>query len=103
MRVLFGVTEIRFADVSANHAYFVANETCKRVSVPLAEWVEGRSGDHVVPEARLGFLRRTRAHGDVHAAEIRKAMQQHAQRDFAEKARAADQKDLSTVIDFCWR
>src|SRR5438445_3060389 len=102
LRVLLGVAEIQFADISANHADFIANKSCKGVSVSLAEWGEGRGGYHVVPEARLRFLGRARAHGDVHAAEVRKAMQQHAQRDFAEKACAADQKDLSTFIDFRW-
>jgi hypothetical protein len=29
-------------------------------------------------------------------------MQQHAQRDFADKTRPADQKDSATVEDFSW-
>ncbi len=97
LRFFFGVTEVVFADVAAEHDHLVANESFERAAVAFAQRIEGRRGDHAVPEARFRFFLRARAHRHVDAPDIRKAMQQHAERDFAEKAGAADQEDLAVL------
>ncbi len=87
-------------DVAADDLDFAANESVERAAISLAERIERRRRDHVIPKARLGFFLRTRADGNVHAPDVRKAMQQHAQRDLAKKARAAYQKHLPVFVDF---
>ena len=96
----FGVTEVRFADVAAEHDHLVANESFERAAVTFAQRIEWRRGDDAVPKARLRFFLRARAHRDVDSADIGKAMQQHAERNFAEKAGASDQEDLAVVDRF---
>src|SRR5581483_3232385 len=88
--LFFGETEIGFGDIAANDGNFVAYEILEGGAIALAHRIEWRRADYIVPKARLGFFLRTRAHRHVHAADIRKTMQEHAERDFADKAGAAN-------------
>ena len=99
----FGIAKICFGNVTASDYDFVVDETLEGAAVTFAQWIERRRGDDVVPEATLRLLLRTRTHGEIDLADVRKAMEQHAQRHFAEKARAPNQEDLSVVVNFSWR
>ena len=99
----FAVAEVCLGDVAASDDDFVVDETFERAAVTFAQRIEWRRGNDVVPETILRLFLRTRAHGEIDLADVRKAMQQHAQRYFAEKARASDQEDLSVSVDFSRR
>src|SRR5688572_13484386 len=100
---LFRKPQVVFSDVAADDRDLVANETVERRAVTLAQRIERRRADNVVPETCFGFLLRASAHRHVNLADIRKAMQQHAKRHFAQKARAADQKKAAVPENFGWR
>src|SRR5437764_14727313 len=103
LRFPFGKAEILFGDIAVHHYHLIANESVEGVTVALSQRIERRRGDDVIPKASFGLFRRSGPHGDVNAPDVRKAMQQHAQRHLAEKPGAADQKDLSVLIDFSRR
>src|SRR5215831_20936708 len=103
IRLLFSKAEIIIGNIAADDGHLVANEILERCSVSFAHGIERLGRDHVVPESRFRLFLRARPHGHIHAANIRKAMQQHAERHFPEKAGAADQKDPPVIKDFGWR
>ncbi len=78
LRLFVIETEIVVRDVAADDRDFVANESVERAAISLAQRIERGRRDHVIPKARLGFFLRTRADGNVHSPDVRKAMQQHA-------------------------
>src|SRR2546423_10895689 len=88
--LFFAKPEIVFCDVATDDCDLISDEIFERRAVAFAYGIEWRRTDDVVPKARFRFFLRTRAHRDVDAADAREAVQQHAQRDFAEKARTAD-------------
>ena len=102
LRFFIAEAEIVFSNVTAHDFYLVADETVERAAVSLAQRIERRLGKHIVPEARFRFFLRACSHGHIDAADIRKAIKQHAQCDLAEKTGAADQKNLSVAVDFSW-
>src|SRR6266480_954273 len=100
--LLVAEAEIAFSNVTTHDFYLVADETVERAGVSLTQRIEWRLGKHIVPEARFRFFLRAGAHGHIDAANIRKAIKQHTQRHFAEKAGAANQKNLAVAVDFSW-
>src|SRR5437867_4111024 len=102
LRFFVAETEVVFSYVTPHDLYLVTDETVERAAVSLAQRIERGLGKHIVPEARFRFFLRACAHGHIDAANIRKAIKQHAQCDLAEKTGAADQKNLSIAIDFSW-
>ncbi len=103
LRFFFAVSEVCLGDVAAAHNDFVADETFERAAVSFAQWIERRRRDDIVPETNLRLVLRTRTHGEIDLADVRKTMQQHAQRYLAEKPCAPDQENASIFINFCRR
>src|SRR5262249_33413939 len=103
LRIFFGIAEVCIADITTEDLNFLANKSFKSAAISLAERIEWRSGDHMVPEARLRFFLRSGSYRHIHATDVRKAMQQHAQRNFAKEACAADQKNFAIAVNFSWR
>src|SRR5260370_17778459 len=56
LRVLFTEAEIVFGDVTADDSNSVTNETIQRFAVTLAQRIEWRRRNDVIPEARFGFF-----------------------------------------------
>ena len=52
----FCKSKVAFSDIAADHCYFVANEIVESGAVTLAQRIERRRGNHVVPEACLRFF-----------------------------------------------
>src|SRR5260370_30961911 len=100
LRLFFAVYEMFFSNVAAAHHNFMFNESLERATVTFAPRIKRGGGDDAVPETRLRFLLRAGAHGDINLPNIRKAVQQHAERDFPEKARTLNQEDFSILVNF---
>ncbi len=98
----FGIAEVCLGDIAASNDHLVVNETFERAAITIAQRIERRRSDDVVPKTVLRLLLRTRAHREVDLADVREAIKQHAQRYLAEKARTSDQEDLSVFVDFSW-
>ena len=92
LSLFFAEPEIGFGDVAADNRDFVADEIFKGSAVAFTHRIERLSRNDVLPKPRLRFFLRTGAHRHIDAADIRKAMQQQAERHFADKAGAADEK-----------
>src|SRR5262249_40179987 len=99
----FAKTKVIFGDVPADDRHLIANETFQGVAISLAQWIEWARANHVIPESRFRFLLRTSSHRYIYATDIGKSVQQHAQGDFAHKARTAYQQNSAAVEDFSWR
>src|SRR5262249_20073105 len=87
------VAEVRLGDVTASDDHLVINETLERATITLAQRIERRRRNDVVPETILRLLLRTRAHGKINLPNTREPVKQHTQRNLAEKPRAPDQED----------
>ena len=103
LRFLFGLAEVCLGDVAASDDNLVVDKAFEGAAVSFAQWIKRRSSDDVVPKTILRLLLRTRTHREVDLADVREAIKQHAQRYFAEKARASDKEDPSVSVDFSWR
>src|SRR6185369_9274120 len=99
----FAVAEVGLSDVTAPDDHLIVDETFERAAVTLAQRIERRRSDDVIPETILRLLLRTRAHGEIDLPDVRETMKQHTQRDFAEKTRAPNQEDFSVSVDFSRR
>ncbi len=99
LRFFLAVTEVGFGDVAAANDDLIVDETLERAAVALAQRIERRRGDDVVPESCFGLFLRPRAHREIDLSDVRKAMQQHAERHLTEEARASNQEDLAVVVD----
>ncbi len=97
----FAVTEVGLGDVAAPNDHFVVNKTFQRAAITLAQRVERRRRDDVVPEPCFRLFLRACAHREVDLSDVRKAMQQHAECYFAEEAGASDEEDLPIRVNFC--
>src|SRR5678816_2235059 len=98
LRLFFGISEVCFPDVAASNYHLVANEPLECATVPFSQWIKRWRSDDVVPEPCFRFLLRPSANGDVNLANVGKAIQQHAQRYFAEKARTPNQKYFPILV-----
>src|SRR6185436_7663890 len=81
LRFFFAVTEVRLGDVAASNDDLIVYEAFERTAVTFAQWIEWRRGNDVVPETIFRLFLRTRAHGEIDLPDVRKAIQQHAERD----------------------
>src|SRR5215213_8757494 len=97
-----GVAEVWVGDVAAADYHLVVNKTFERTAITFPQGIEGRGSDDVVPEAGFRLLLGTSTHCEIDLADVRKAMEQHAQRHLAEKACASDKEDAAVAIDFSW-
>ena len=100
LRFFFAVAQIRFGDVAAETTTLSRMKPSSALPYLLAQRIEWRRRNDVVPETGFGFFLRTSANRDVDAPDVGKAMQQHAQRDLAEKAGAADQENCDGLGRF---
>src|SRR5437588_12130290 len=91
LRLFVAEAEIVFSNVTTHDFYLIADETVERAAVSLTQRIERRLGKYIVPEARFRFFLRAGAHGHIDAANIRKAIKQHTQRNLAEKNGATAQ------------
>src|SRR5574338_834841 len=84
----FAIAEVCLRDITAFDDHLIVYKPLERAAVTFAQRIERRRRDDVVPETIFRLFLRTRADREIDLADIREAMQQHAQRDLAEKTRA---------------
>ena len=90
LRLFVGESKIVLGDIAADYPYLVTNKIVERSAITFSQWIERRRRNHIVPEACFRFFLRACAHRDIDFPNVRKAMEQHAQRHFAEKTGTAD-------------
>src|SRR6266566_9677330 len=101
--LLIAVTKICLGDVATQYDYLIANESIQCAAVTFAQGIERRRGNDAVPKTHLRLFLGSCPNRDVDTSNIRKAMQQHAERDFPQEAGASDQKEFSLIKYFSRR
>jgi hypothetical protein len=104
-RLLVVQAQVVLGDIAVDDANLLDQELVQTVRTAelLAQRIEGSRRHHILPEALLAGGARPPPHHHVHPADVRKAMQQHAQHHFAQEARAAQDEDVSPSVDLAWR
>src|ERR1041384_3684405 len=51
--LFFGIAEVCLGDVATPNDYLIVDETFERAAITIAQWIEGRRSDDVVPKTSL--------------------------------------------------
>src|SRR6185436_17845669 len=68
----FGIAKVCLGNVAAPNDYLIVDEPFERAAVTFAQWIERRRSDDIVPKSILRLFLRTRAHGEIDLAYVRK-------------------------------
>jgi hypothetical protein len=96
----FGVAEVCLAMSPPLTITLSLTKPSSALPVTFAQWIERRRSDDIVPNRFSDSSCERAAHGEIDLADVRKAIEQHAQRHLSRENPSSDHENLSVSIDF---